>query len=95
MQRRHIDRINVGPLLAIDLDRDEEAVHHLRDFLVLETLMRHHVAPVAGGIADRKQDRLSFPPRCVERFLAPGPPMDGVVLVLEEIGARLLAQEIA
>src|SRR5689334_15947468 len=51
-QRVLVDRIEIGPLLAIDLDVDEELVHEARDLVVLETLMRHHMAPMAGGVAD-------------------------------------------
>ena len=58
VQRVHVDRVDIGPLLAIDLDVDEVLVHQRRDLRVLEALMRHHVAPVAGGVADRQQDRL-------------------------------------
>ena len=55
--RVHVDRVEVGPLLAVDLDVDEVLVHQRRRLLVLERLVLHHVAPVAGGVADREQDR--------------------------------------
>ena len=55
--RVHVDRVEVGPLLAIDLDADEALVHQRGGRLVLERLVLHHVAPVAGGVADREQDR--------------------------------------
>ena len=51
--------VHIGPLFPIDLDIDEELVHDLGDVRVLEALMRHHVAPMAGGIADGDQDRLA------------------------------------
>jgi len=38
-----VDLVEVGPLLAIDLDVDEEPVHHLGDARVLEALVRHDV----------------------------------------------------
>ena len=94
VQRAHIDRVDVGTLLAVDLDVDEQFVHHPRRRLVLEALMRHDVAPMAGGIADREQDRLARRPRLFERRLAPRAPMHGIVLVLEEIGARFLAEAV-
>ena len=50
--RGHVDRVDVGPLLAIDLDRHEPLVEDRRHLGVLERLVRHHVAPVAGGVAD-------------------------------------------
>jgi hypothetical protein len=43
-----VDLVDVGALLAIHLDVHEELVHHAGDALVLERLVRHHVAPVAG-----------------------------------------------
>ena len=50
---------------------------------------------MAGGIADREQDRLAGRAGLGERRLAPGAPMHRVVLVLEQIGARLLAEQVA
>ena len=71
MQRVHVDLVDVGPLLAVDLDVDEQLVHHARRRLVLEALVRHHVAPVAGRVADREQDRLV---RCASPRRAPPAP---------------------
>ena len=82
MHRRHVDLIDVGPLLAVDLDVDEQVVHHARGVVVLEALVRHHVAPVAGGVADRQQDRLVGALGLIERLRAPRPPVDRIVLVL-------------
>src|SRR5680860_932901 len=89
MQRVHIDRVDVRALLAVDLDVDEQVVHHRRGLRVLEALMRHDVAPMAGGVADRQQYGLVRGLGLFERRRAPGPPMDGVVLVLQKIGAGL------
>ena len=66
---RHIDLVDVRPLLAIDLDIDEQPVHDGGDVVVLEAFMRHDMAPVAGGIADGEQDRPMPAP-----WLRPGPP---------------------
>ena len=54
---RHVDLVDVGSLLAVDLDAHELLVEHLRDRLVLEALAFHHVTPVAGAVADREEDR--------------------------------------
>ncbi len=86
MQRVHVDLVDVGPLLAIDLDVDEQRVHHARGRLVLEALVRHHVAPVARRIADREQDRLVGLLCFGERLGAPRPPVHRIVLVLQQIG---------
>ena len=91
VQRGHVDGIDVGALLAVHLDVDEEVVHHRSGLIVLEALMRHDVAPMAGGIADREQDRLARPLGLSERLRPPGPPMYRVLLVLEQIRARLAA----
>ena len=61
--RVHVDRVEVGPLLAVDLDADEVLVHQRRRLRVLERLVLHHVAPVARGVADREQDRPVLVPR--------------------------------
>ena len=92
--RVHVDGVHVRPLLAIDLDVDEALVHERRRVRILEGLVRHHVAPVAGRIADREEDRLVLLPRARERLLAPRVPVDGVVGVLQEIRARLVCQAI-
>ena len=55
--RLHVDRVDVGPLLAVDLDADEVLVEVRRRCLVLERLVGHHVAPVAGGVPDAQQYR--------------------------------------
>ena len=83
MQRRHVDLVDVGALLAIDFDVDEQLIHHRRGHFVLETLVRHHVAPVAGGVSDREQDRLAGAFGLCQGFGAPRPPRDRIVLVLQ------------
>ena len=55
--RGHVHRVDVGALLAVHLDRDRVLVEQGRGGRVLERLVGHHVAPVAGGVADREQDR--------------------------------------
>ena len=56
----HVDLVEVGALLAVDLDVDEPLVHQLGDLRVAEDLSLHHVAPVACGISHREEDRLVF-----------------------------------
>ena len=84
-RRLHVDRVDIGPLLAVDLDVHVVLVHVRRGRLVLERLVRHHVAPVAGGVPHAQQDRHVALPRLRERLIAPLPPVDGVVLVLEQV----------
>ena len=94
VQRRHVDGVDVGALLAVDFDVDEQLVHHRRGGGVLEALVRHHVAPVAGGIANRQQDRPAAPLGLRQCLGSPRPPVDRVVLVLQEIGAHLAAEAV-
>ncbi len=94
LDRRHVDVVHVGPLLAIDLDRDEVAVERAGDLRVLERLVLHDVAPVTGRVADREEDRLAFRAGLRERFLAPGVPVDRVVLVLKKVRTGLGGQAI-
>jgi hypothetical protein len=51
--RRLVYLIEVGPFFPIDLDVDEKLVHMRGHGLVLERLVRHHMAPVARRVADR------------------------------------------
>ena len=94
LHERHVDAIDVGPLLAIDLDRDEVAVQPPRDLLVHERLVLHDVAPVAGGVADREEDRLVLRARAREGLVAPGIPVDGIGGVLQQVGAALARQSV-
>ena len=92
VQRAHVDRVDVGPLLAVDFDVDVEFVHDGGGGLVLEAFVRHDVAPVTGRIPDRQQDRLAGRLGLGQRVGPPRPPVHGVIGVLEEIG-RGLARE--
>ncbi len=56
--------------------------------------MGHHMAPVAGGVTDAEQDRLALSFRKGEGLRAPGLPVDGIVGMLKEIGARFRAQHV-
>ena len=51
--RQHLVRdlvylVEIGPFLAIHLDVDEQPVHDGGSRIVLEGLVRHHMAPVTG-----------------------------------------------
>ena len=94
MQRAHVDVVDVGALLAVDLDVHEELVHDRRDALVLEALMGHDVAPMAGGVADREQHRPARRRRLGEGLRPPFAPIDRVVLVLQEIGRGGLGEAV-
>ena len=52
------------------------------------------MAPVAGGVPDREQDRDVATLGLGERLRSPFPPVDGIVGVLQEIGAGGLGQAV-
>jgi len=89
MQRRHIDLVDIGPFLAIDFDIDEQLIHHPRGRFVLKALVRHHVTPMTRGITNREKNGLVALLGLRQRFGSPGPPVDWVVLVLQEVRTRL------
>ena len=86
LHRVHVDGVDVGPLLAVDLDVTNSSFMTAATSCVLERLVGHHVAPVAGRVADRQQDRLVLARGPGERLVAPRVPVDGVVGVLAEVG---------
>ena len=92
--RELIDLIEIRTFLAVHFDVDEQAIHHLGHRRVLEGLVRHHVAPVAGGVPDREEDRLVLLARASEGFFSPGVPVDGIPRVLLEIGTGFLREAI-
>jgi hypothetical protein len=89
-----VDLVEVRPLFAIDLDVDEQLVHERRRRRVLEGFVGHHVAPVAGGISDRQQDRLARGAGELERFRAPCMPVHGIGCVLLQVGTGFPGQTV-
>ena len=94
VQRGHVEVVDVGTFLAIHLDVDEQRVHQRGGLRVLEGFVRHDVAPVAGGVADRQHDRLVGLGRLAERGGAPGPPVHRIVGVLEQVGRGFVAEQV-
>ena len=89
LHRGHVQPVDVGPLLAVDLDGHVPLVQDARDLLVLEGLALHDVAPVTGRVADGEEHRAAAAARLVERLVPPRPPAHRVVRVLEEVRALL------
>ncbi len=52
----HVHRVDVGALLAVDLDRNEVLVHQCRGRRVFEGLVLHDMAPVTGRVARRRAE---------------------------------------
>ena len=94
LHERHVDPVDVGTLLPVDLDRHEVLVEQRGDAGMLERLALHDVAPVAGRIADRQEDRLLLAARAVERLVAPRIPVHGVAGVLLQVRTRLAGETI-
>ena len=90
----HVDGVDVGSFLAVDLHADEALVHQRGGRVVLEGLVRHDVAPVAGRVTHREQHGAVLGPRPLERLVAPRVPVDRVVRVLAEVRARLVGQTV-
>ena len=90
----HIDLVEVGPLLAVNLDIDVVLIHPSGDACVLKRLTFHRVTPVAGRVADRQQNRSILIPRRGQRLLPPGKPVDGVGRVLQQIRRGLTGETI-
>ena len=92
--RVHRQRVDVGAFLAIDLDVHEQLVHQRRCCLFGERLVLHHVAPVARAVADRDEQRPILRAGAPEGLLPPRIPVDRIVGVLEEVGARGLRESV-
>ena len=88
----HVQRVHVGALLAVDLHAHELLVHQHRRALVLEGLALHHVAPVAGRIADRDEQRLVLRAGACQCRRSPWQPVDRVVGVLAQVRGGLVGQ---
>jgi len=83
----HVDGVDVGPLLAVHLDRHVGRVQQGGDAGVLERLAGHDVAPVARRVADAEEHRHVPSPGGREGLLAPRVPVHRVVGVLLEVRA--------
>ncbi len=94
LRRRHVDLVDVGALLPVELDRDEPVVHLPRDLGIGEALPLHDVAPVAGRIPHRQEDGLVLPSRLLEGLVPPRIPIDRVPGMEKEVRARFVCQAI-
>src|SRR5690606_495961 len=52
LNSRHVNLIDIGPLLSVDLNTDKMFIHHRGDLLIFEAFTFHDMTPVAGGISD-------------------------------------------
>ena len=61
---------------------------------VFEALVLHHMAPMAGRVADRKKDRFVFVASALQRLFTPRIPIHGVLGVLQEVGTGFVSEAI-
>ena len=59
-------------------------VHHLGHFRVFEAFVFHHMAPVAGSIADADEQHFIQRLCLGEGFLVPGMPFHGIMGMLKQ-----------
>ncbi len=74
-----IPAVDIRPLIAIDLHRDEMFVHNRGNFRIIVGLAIHDVAPVAPHRANIEQHRLVLALRRAKGFLTPLMPMNRLV----------------
>ena len=94
LDEAHVLVVNVGSLFAVHLNGDEPAIDQLGNCGIGIGLAFHHVAPMAGVIADREKDRFVLSFGLGERLFAPRIPVDWVVRVQQEVRALLVDQPV-
>ncbi len=93
-QRGHVDGVDVGTFFSVDFYVDEQLVHDRRGRRVFEAFMGHDMAPMAGGVANRQQDRPVQFLGALQRLAAPWIPLDRIVGMLEQVGAGLVGEQV-
>ena len=94
VQCRHVDLVDVRPLLAVDFDVHEQLVHDGGNLFVFETFMSHDMTPMAGRVSDREQDRPIAALGLAKGVRTPGPPVHWIVFVLQQIWTGLIGETI-
>ncbi len=92
--RRLVTRIDVGTLVAVDLNGHEVRVDDLGHLGRLVGLAIHDVTPVAPYRPYVEQDGLVFALRFGKSFVAPLPPAYGLMHGGAEVGRRRLRQQV-
>src|SRR6266852_5663371 len=90
----HVLVVNVGSLFAVHLNGDEPAIDQLGNCGIGIGLALHHVAPMAGVIADREKDRFVLAFGLGESLFAPRIPVDRIVRMQEKVRAFLVDQPV-
>ncbi len=58
LYRLHVDTVDIGPFLAVNLDIDKVLVHQCGNLFVLKRLALHHMTPVTRRITNTQQNGL-------------------------------------
>ena len=90
--RELITAVHIGPLVAIDLDRDKVLVDDLGGVGVFVGFAVHDVAPMTPHRANVEQDGLVLALRRGERLFAPLVPLDGLMHRRAQVSGRRLRQ---
>ena len=86
--------VEVGALLAVYLNARKVGVEVGGDFRIFKYLVRHHMAPMAGRVANGHQKPLTLSGSAFNRLVAPFVPVHGLVGVLLKVEARRMLQSI-
>ena len=81
----HVDFVNIGTLLAVDLDADHQVILQGCDLVVLERFSLHHMTPVTSRVANADQYRFVLGPSARPSIIAPRKPVDRIVGVLQKV----------
>lgn len=84
-----IDAVDVRAFLPVHFNGDEMFVEQRGDAGILKAFVGHHMAPVAGAVADAEKDRFILPAGLFKGVFPPGVPVHRVFRVLKQIGAGL------
>ena len=90
----HVNFVDVGAFLAVHLDADEMFIQKFGHGFVLKRFAFHDVAPMAGRVTDAEKNGFVFRARLFEGFIAPGKPIDRVMLMLEEVRGFLAREPV-
>ena len=69
-------------------------IHEVGNLFILEGFALHHMAPVAGRIANAQQNGPIEFLRLLQRLFPPGIPIHRVMCVLEQVGAGLMNEPV-
>ena len=86
--------VHVGPLVTVDLDRDELLVDDSGEPRVLVRLSVDHVAPVAPRGSDVQEDGAIELLRLAKRLVAPRMPVHGLVRGAPQVRGGLLREAV-